>query len=590
MKLVLNSICKSYMKEYHLKQSIFESFSYTFKSNHIYLVCGESGKGKTTLLNIISSLTKIDSGNIFLDHYSLQELDEDQLSYYRKEYISYATQFFYFIENKTVLENIKMVLPDISIEDIINKAKQLKIESLLERNVKYLSGGEKQRVNLLCTILKPCQIMLFDEPTASLDDETAQLFLNQLNELKKDKIIIMTSHNIDLLKKFVDQVIEISDYQQIKENMNISVHNFPKNNKKMNFPFINTKHIIRNFIIINIIFLVCMISLIQLKVFMFSQIKTDIYNFPTLHQFIIGENDEINNYDTKQYFPLGNQLYNAIFNDYEYNISNVSIYLMKDNFEYKIKNNHIYVSDQLASIIANQEMCQSIDDIIGKKVNISLYQNVNENLTKEFIIDGIIETSHSMIAKDIYCSYNDVMNFYKENNLDDIIKQYKYRIVYIDDDNYLDTYQLLRNKGAYNETLENIIMTTQLLNIFNICFYSIIILVDIIYIVYLYSEIKKNLKKNNLYYIKTLLNGTRYKDIFYNEYKNILYNFSFIILFNIILIFIMHTLFPEIFILKDNIVILLLFIVEIYIISYIILYNLMRNMENKGIDILLKED
>lgn len=590
MKLILDSIYKSYIKQYKMKQVIFESFSYTFESNHIYLICGESGSGKTTLLNIISSLTKMDSGNIYFDHYSLQELNEEQLSYYRKEYISYATQFFYLIEDKTVLENIRMVLPEISIEDIQNKARQLNIEALLEKNAQYLSGGEKQRINLLCTILKPCQIMLFDEPTASLDTETAKLFLEQLNQLKKDKIIIITSHNIELLKQYADDIVEISDYQQTKEKINISVHTFHENNNRINFSFINTKYIIKSLIVINVIFLICMVSLIQLKVFMFSQIRTDIYNFPTLQQFIIKDNDETKNYDTKQYFPLGNQLSNALFNNYEYNINNISIYLFDDNFKYKIKSNHIYVSNQLANIIANQEMCENVNDIIGRKVNISLYKNINKNLIKEFIIDGIIETGHSMIAKDVYCSYNDVMNFYKENQLSNVINQYKYRIVYINDDSYLDKYQLLRNSGAYNEVLENIIMTTQLLNIFNICFYSIVILVDIIYIIYLYSVVKKNLKKNNLYYIKTLLNGIRYKDILYIEYKNVLYNFSYIMIFNIILIFIMNTLFPKIFILKDSIMILIIFIIEICIVSYLILYSLMIIMKKRGIDILLKQD
>ena len=102
MKLVLKNINKSYKINKNLIKPVLLDFSYSFELNNTYLITGESGRGKSTLFNIISLITPIDNGNLYLDSLDLINLNEEDICSYRKYYVSYSLQFPYFLETRII--------------------------------------------------------------------------------------------------------------------------------------------------------------------------------------------------------------------------------------------------------------------------------------------------------------------------------------------------------------------------------------------------------------------------------------------------------------------------------------------------------
>ncbi len=577
MKLLLNDICKAYKLQHGLIKNVLNHFSYQFESGNIYLLCGESGCGKTTLLNTISLISQIDSGDILIDHQSIRNLNIKQQNWYRKEIVSYAPQKSFFIEDKNVLENINQL----SIYDkkkVNYYSEKLEIKHLYYHKVKSLSGGEKQRLNLLLAILKPCHILLLDEPTSSLDDAISVKFLELLKDMKRDKIIVITSHNIELVKNYVDEIVEVYehfykkldtrqnsklDLKAIPESMNLKYKHQIKFNKISIFTFILS------------IFLMVVISS---KMFIFDKIDKEVRNYPTINQFIIPR-QHINNVETKQYFPLGKTISQPLFQKKEYMINNVSIYLFQEKVSSKkIKKNHIIISEQLANIIANKENMNSIYDLINKKINVCLYKGKDENLNKEFIIQDIITTGDSMVVKDVYCLYSDVLSFYSIYNLKSVLNSYKYDIVFCKQ-NCIEIYSRYRSKGAYSQTLENILMNNQLMSMFNVCFYSIILFIFIIFSLFIFSILRNDFQKRYNYFFRLILLGYSYKQLLFDEYIIELENI--IISSLIVFIFLLLTSLTSVIIF-----ILILFCIIISItIQFYIIY---KNIEYKGLDYIIK--
>lgn len=195
MKII--SGCKRYSK-----RIIFEDLNIEFPHKGLVLITGESGKGKSTLLNVLFGVDSLDSGEVIYDGRS----------------IGYAIQKNGLFNWTTVNENIKysslFVNKEFEGKDKI--ADIFGIEELLDEKVCNLSGGQYQRVNTYKEIIKNRDIILFDEPTSALDNKTALKVSNVLYELSKDKLIIVATHEI---KHFINM-----DYTLISlDNINIAM-------------------------------------------------------------------------------------------------------------------------------------------------------------------------------------------------------------------------------------------------------------------------------------------------------------------------------------------------------------------------------
>ena len=207
----------------HLSKSfdntvIFHDFSYTFCNTGFYLLFGESGSGKTTLLNIIAGLVSFDNGCVSIDSTSFTEMAAPNKS------IEYMTQDCSFINFLTMEENLKLVSEE---KEIHKWAEQFGLSKLLDSFPMKLSGGERQRFAFIRALLNKKNIFLLDEPTASLDEENARKVFSQFAELKKDALIICTSHD-PIARQYADHIVEISKIQQIE-----SVEHIPSHSKTL---------------------------------------------------------------------------------------------------------------------------------------------------------------------------------------------------------------------------------------------------------------------------------------------------------------------------------------------------------------------
>lgn len=188
----IRSVCKRFDKA-----PIFDNFSLNIDTGEFAVFRGASGAGKTTLLNMIGAIEPVDSGSIIVDGIDITR-KKNQLNYLKTK-VSFLFQNFALIENKTVLENLKMIKGkaknDMSIRDALAK---VEMSDKLNEKVYKLSGGEQQRIALARLMIKKCDIILADEPTGSLDRKNADNVISLLKELNADgRTVIMVTHDLN---------------------------------------------------------------------------------------------------------------------------------------------------------------------------------------------------------------------------------------------------------------------------------------------------------------------------------------------------------------------------------------------------------
>lgn len=194
-------------------RTVFSDLNLNFDAGKVYALIGNSGCGKTTLLNMVAKLEPYDQGSIQYKGKDLRKIKPT--NYFRNE-LGYLFQNFGLIDNKTVSENLDLGLIGHKLDK--QKKRETKEEVLdrvglsyiqLDQKVYELSGGEAQRVALAKIILKDPPLILADELTAALDPETSQEIMDLLLTLKnKERLIIIATHNPTIWKQ-ADQVVSL---------------------------------------------------------------------------------------------------------------------------------------------------------------------------------------------------------------------------------------------------------------------------------------------------------------------------------------------------------------------------------------------
>lgn len=199
------------------KEDIFKEMNFSFEIGQIIFIIGETGSGKTSLLNIIANIDKDYEGEVLLFGENLRKSDEVKIF----KNLSYIRQLFPLIPYYTIKENIQMFseIEDENIEDICSK---LEIEELLYEYPIYLSGGERQRVAIAHALLKNTPLLLADEPTSSLNEELAEKVMLLLKEKAKTSLVIIVTHNKEMAKKHGDYILDLGNnrVQKINQNQN----------------------------------------------------------------------------------------------------------------------------------------------------------------------------------------------------------------------------------------------------------------------------------------------------------------------------------------------------------------------------------
>ena len=196
------------------ERTVFQDINLQFAAGKVYALIGNSGCGKTTLLNILAKLESYEKGSI---SYRGQELKQIKSHHFFKNELGYLFQNFGLLENETIAANLELGLIG---QKWTKQEKKKREEEVLEKvglnyltldqKIYELSGGEAQRVALAKVILKDPPLILADELTAALDPETSQEIMNLLLSLKKpDRLMIIATHNPVIWEK-ADEVIRLN--------------------------------------------------------------------------------------------------------------------------------------------------------------------------------------------------------------------------------------------------------------------------------------------------------------------------------------------------------------------------------------------
>ena len=218
---------KNISKIYHTQgfsQKALDGVSISFRENEFVSILGQSGGGKTTLLNIIGGLMRYDEGDLIINGRSTKKFTDKDWDYYRNVRIGFIFQSYNLISHQSVLDNVILSLT-LSNKDTANmKDKAIKalervgLKDHIHKKPSELSGGQMQRVAIARALVNDPQILLADEPTGALDSETSLAIMDLLKEIAKDKLVIMVTHNQSLAEKYSTRIIGIKDGQIISDS------------------------------------------------------------------------------------------------------------------------------------------------------------------------------------------------------------------------------------------------------------------------------------------------------------------------------------------------------------------------------------
>lgn len=214
--LTLKNISKIY-KTGNFEQKALDDVSISFRRNEFVSILGQSGGGKTTLLNIIGGLDQYSSGDLLINGKSSKDFKDSDWDYYRNVSVGFVFQSYNLISHQTILSNVELALTLSAVkkEERRKRArKALEEVGLIEHINKKpaeLSGGQMQRVAIARALVNNPDILLADEPTGALDSETSRAIMALLKEIAKDRLVIMVTHNPELAEKYSTRIVRIKD-------------------------------------------------------------------------------------------------------------------------------------------------------------------------------------------------------------------------------------------------------------------------------------------------------------------------------------------------------------------------------------------
>ena len=218
---------KNISKIYHtagFSQKALDGVSISFRENEFVSILGQSGGGKTTLLNVIGGLMRYDEGDLIIDGKSTKKFTDKDWDFYRNVRIGFIFQSYNLISHQSVLENVKLSLTlanknTANMEEKAIKAlERVGLKDHIHKKPSELSGGQMQRVAIARALVNDPQILLADEPTGALDSETSTQIMDLLKEIAKDKLVIMVTHNKTLAEEYSTRIIGIKDGRIISDS------------------------------------------------------------------------------------------------------------------------------------------------------------------------------------------------------------------------------------------------------------------------------------------------------------------------------------------------------------------------------------
>ena len=214
--LQLKDITKNYLSGDNEVKAL-KGINLEFRESEFVSILGQSGCGKTTLLNIIGGLDRYTSGDLIINGKSTKQFKDKDWDTYRNHSIGFVFQSYNLIPHQTVLANVELAL---TISGVGKEERRKRaIEALIKvglgdqinKKPNQMSGGQMQRVAIARALVNNPDILLADEPTGALDSETSVQVMEILKEISKDRLIIMVTHNPELAEKYSSRIIKLLD-------------------------------------------------------------------------------------------------------------------------------------------------------------------------------------------------------------------------------------------------------------------------------------------------------------------------------------------------------------------------------------------
>ncbi|MGX8850343.1 ABC transporter ATP-binding protein/permease [Amedibacillus sp. YH-ame10] len=211
---------KEIKKEYttgSLVQTALAGVSLNLRDNEFVAILGPSGSGKTTLLNIIGGLDRYDEGDLIINGISTKKYKDHDWDSYRNHTIGFVFQSYNLIPHQSVLANVELAL---TISGISKSERRKRAKEALDqvglgeqghKKPNQMSGGQMQRVAIARALVNDPDIVLADEPTGALDSDTSIQVMKLLEEVAKDRLVVMVTHNPDLAEEYATRIVKLKD-------------------------------------------------------------------------------------------------------------------------------------------------------------------------------------------------------------------------------------------------------------------------------------------------------------------------------------------------------------------------------------------
>lgn len=214
--LQLKGITKDYLSG-DMKVQALKGIDLEFRKSEFVSILGQSGCGKTTLLNIIGGLDRYTNGDLIINGKSTKKFKDKEWDAYRNYSVGFVFQNYNLIPHQTVLSNVELALTLSGVSKKERKQKAIKalekvgLKDQIHKKPNQMSGGQMQRVAIARALVNDPDIILADEPTGALDTGTSVQIMELLKEISKDKLIIMVTHNPELAEKYSSRIVKILD-------------------------------------------------------------------------------------------------------------------------------------------------------------------------------------------------------------------------------------------------------------------------------------------------------------------------------------------------------------------------------------------
>lgn len=217
-------------KEYHVgdqRVKALHNVSFHIKPGNLTIILGPSGSGKSTLLNILGGMDRPTHGKVRFDKSLVSDLNDHELTNYRRDKIGFVFQFYNLIPSLTALENVAIAAQlSGNGQHAKEYLQQVGLTKRLNNFPNQMSGGEMQRVSIARALSKKPKLLLCDEPTGALDSKTSMKIMKILQEISKstEAAVVMVTHN-PKFEDYADRVIRLKDGQieRIYDNQNPAV-------------------------------------------------------------------------------------------------------------------------------------------------------------------------------------------------------------------------------------------------------------------------------------------------------------------------------------------------------------------------------